>query len=1533
VNKSAWDDIATLFHNAREYEGLQRIAYLESMEPKLRREVESLLNANESEGPLDHLQRDLIEATISMPAAVTLTGTQISQYLIGDMLGNGGMGAVYRAEDQRLGRTVALKFLLPHLTNETNAKQRFVHEAQAAARLEHPNICTILEVGESPTGAMFIAMPLYEGMSLRERLKRGPLPLEEIIDYARQICSGLTKAHEQGIVHRDIKPENIFVTGDGVLKILDFGIAKLSTAGVTGTGVMLGTLAYMSPEQARGGAIDHRSDIWSLGAMLYEMACGQAPFRRDNPAAMVHAVVNEVPSPLSTFWPDAPTALNSIVQRALEKSAIDRFQAIPEMGSALAELLNAGAETGEIARSSPAILPEGERRLATILVTHIHDYDAIVENASPIELEAFQEQMHQLVRECVARHGGVVNQASGAEIISLFGVPTTHEDDVVRAVRAARAIAKAASSQGSLQSGIDSGHVVVQPSKTEDERYRLVGSTLHTATRIAEDAGPSEVLVTPGCLRGILPFYAVEQAGTIRLKGGKSCDQHRILGKTGRKTRLEATDSHRLTQYTGRNAECEILSQRYRQAMTGTGQFVSVVGEAGLGKSRFIHEFSNSLDSNTVTVLLGSCQSFAEQTAYYPFTDILRTILGLPKGPATEVQIGAARTRLSKLDDDLVDYFPYLLQALSIENDEYSLPSELRSESLRATISESVASLIICLTAERPVVLLFEDWHWVDAASADVLQQLVRFAPSHAILMVLTHRPGLRFELGTHTLHTEIQLPPLDIEESSTVLHSLLHTTDVPEDLERLIHERSGGNPFFLEEICESLLEQGMLRLNDDQTFEIATTEEFKIPDTVQGVIRARLDCMNRDDREVLCFASVIGRDFDEDILAHVYHGQAHISESLERLCLAGLIQPIKVVPRPRYRFKHALTQDVTYESLLTHLRQELHGLVGDAIVALRSTLLDNHFPQLALHFAKAERWIEAAEHGLESGKRAWRLTEFQESLKQLNSTEDWVMRIEDTAARHRLLIPLLLRKERAYELFGARGLQHEAIDRILEILDPKSDKQDLVEVYIRLGDIHTSNREFPAAENLFNKVLTLCDELGDEPRRRKTMRSLGLMMWHADRPNEAIEVMQTAVAADRISGESHHLIMDLVNLSTVYRGTNDLESCRAVLSEAEGIALKTNDLYGLSYAKHNTALVMRQEGRLEEAIEILLSLLEDGKITNALPQQQGFHLLTCANIYLQLGRTDDALASWERGVDIMRRAQHIEGLSRTLVTFAEVELGLNRPVEARDHLIEAKAVSEHFDKTELRTNIFYNLGLAHAALQEYPDAIAAWGRARTLCRQQTNKLLELNVVTAMAQATRELVPEASVALQYYGDAVDLAGEVGDWKQQGTLYNTMGIIEWQRAEYVAALSAYQAALIAFEQCSYLKGKGLALSSVGVTLHKLKRTDAATQLKAAVAFNQEHGHRKLEGLSLAALGDVHAETGHPREAIAMYNQSLSIRHEIHDRLGEAWMLHNLARVHSQMDALDRTRDFVTAARKIATELDNPELLAAIRKILN
>ena len=238
-----------------------------------------------------------------------MIGQTVSHYRIVDKLGEGGMGVVYKAEDTALQRTVALKFLPPELTRDTDAKQRFLHEARAAARLDHPNICTVYEVGEAE-GQLFLAMACYEGMTLREKLQEGPLPWAEATALAMQAAAGLSEAHAHGIVHRDIKPANLFLTSKEQLKILDFGLAKLSGASVlTKDGSTLGTAAYMAPEQVRGEAADARSDLWSLGVVLYEMVTGRPPFQGEYAQAVMYGIVNEDPFPMDRTGAESPAAV------------------------------------------------------------------------------------------------------------------------------------------------------------------------------------------------------------------------------------------------------------------------------------------------------------------------------------------------------------------------------------------------------------------------------------------------------------------------------------------------------------------------------------------------------------------------------------------------------------------------------------------------------------------------------------------------------------------------------------------------------------------------------------------------------------------------------------------------------------------------------------------------------------------------------------------------------------------------------------------------------------------------------------------------------------------------------------------------------------------------------------------------------------------------------------------------------------------------------------------------------------------------
>jgi serine/threonine protein kinase/Flp pilus assembly protein TadD len=278
-----------------------------------------------------------------------MIGKTISHYRIVEEIGRGGMGTVYKAEDIRLKRTVALKFLPPELTRDPEAKSRFIREAQAASSLEHPNICTIHEIGETRDGQLFIVMSFYEGHTLRDKIKEKRCPKEEIVEVALQIAEGLCKAHENGIVHRDIKPENIFLTNDGYIKILDFGLAKLTgQAQVTRDISTLGTVAYMSPEQIKGEAADQRSDIWGLGVVLYEMCAGELPFKGDYEQAIIYSILNEESQPPASLSTSSMGILYQVISKCLKKDKDERYNDLSELIKDLKkhELLTNKTDTG-----------------------------------------------------------------------------------------------------------------------------------------------------------------------------------------------------------------------------------------------------------------------------------------------------------------------------------------------------------------------------------------------------------------------------------------------------------------------------------------------------------------------------------------------------------------------------------------------------------------------------------------------------------------------------------------------------------------------------------------------------------------------------------------------------------------------------------------------------------------------------------------------------------------------------------------------------------------------------------------------------------------------------------------------------------------------------------------------------------------------------------------------------------------------------------------------------------------------------------
>lgn len=372
MSRERWRRLEAALDEALDLDGEARERLLDRIgaeDPSLRHDLERLLHAEASAPPLlegqaldhaDALLRAEREASAPLSASV---GRSIGPYRLVREIGRGGMGTVYEAHHRRLRRGVALKFLPPHLADDEHARERFVDEARAAASLDHPNVCTVHDIVESNDGRLYIAMALYEGETLRDRLARGPLRPIEAADIARQIASGLRAAHAKGVIHRDVKPSNVMLLPDGPLKVLDFGLAKLAeSVHVTKTGVRMGTVAYMSPEQIRGDEIDHRTDVWSLGALVHEMLTGERAFRGEREWAVLDAILHTDPVPVSSLREDVPRAWDVVVRRALAKDPARRFQDMDAYLDALDHALAEPHATAPVDQSTSVAASTGGAR-------------------------------------------------------------------------------------------------------------------------------------------------------------------------------------------------------------------------------------------------------------------------------------------------------------------------------------------------------------------------------------------------------------------------------------------------------------------------------------------------------------------------------------------------------------------------------------------------------------------------------------------------------------------------------------------------------------------------------------------------------------------------------------------------------------------------------------------------------------------------------------------------------------------------------------------------------------------------------------------------------------------------------------------------------------------------------------------------------------------------------------------------------------------------------------------------------------------
>lgn len=1520
----------------------EREIFLERIgDPRVAHEVKALLAAHEAVGAVDRLAGapDVGDASGIRP------GLAAGQYEIQEQLGVGGMGAVYRALDTKLGRAVALKFLPRHLGFDGSSKQRFLLEAQAAASLDHSNVCTIHEIGETSQGRMFISMPCYDGETIKRCLERGPLPLADALEVALQAARGLARAHQNGIVHRDIKPANLMRTRDGTIKILDFGLAKVADVHLTSGGLIMGTAPYMSPEQAAGDPIDHRTDLWSLGVVLHEMVTGRRPFDGEHVEGILAAILTEDP-PAAARDVGVGMIINRIVASLLAKPLTDRCASAGELIPLLEEAIamergdpDAPAlDTATPSDAHDSLPPEGERRQATVIVSRLTDYSTLLEAADADELEAALARFWETAHEIVGRHGGVVNRFGDEELVCLFGLPAVHEDDYVRATRAAfelharlpsgRIGAAGASVAFDMRTGISSGVLVVQRPTGTHRRYKIAGEPIEMATHLAVHAAPGHILVGPESNRLVAPYFETETADAIpALDRGERLRPFRIVRAAEPATRLEASARTGLTMFCGREVEATSLVQSLQRAADGVGQFVTIVGDAGVGKSRLLYEFARSQRANDTQILRGRCHA-GGTLPYQPFVEVLRNLLEL--GPASDgfPEADDVAMRMLALGPELEDFVPLYLHLLSMDSARFPLPTHFRGEHFRPAMREALSAILAVRAEKQLTVLLLEDWHWADRASHEALHHLIETATQARLLIVTTYRPGHRVTWSDDMPHTSIHLGPLQANDAERMMRSVFDVDELPPEVTEALHERAGGNPFFLEELCFTLREQRLLRVAEGRVSLAGGLHDLHLPATVQGVIRTRLDSLDSDAREIIRLAAVVGRDFARAILDRVLQTPAYLDRSLERLKELGIIQRTRVVPDPAFRFKHALTQEVAYDTLLQHQRRALHGRVGSALEELCSEQTMELAERLADHFSRAEEWSKAVRYGLAAAHKAQALSEFADALAMLERVEEWTLKIRDDTERQGQLIESLLRQERICETLAQRQRQQEILSRLLLLLEPDEGGSLVAEVYRRQGDLYVLRHQFDAARNALERAIAISRKLEDLQAERNAVVSLGLACWHEDRPDDALPYLERALAMDRARGARDAMMTDLMNLGQILRNMGDYDRAEAILQEASDLLEQVDvDIGKRVLLLQITAQLHRFRGDYKQSLEII-DVTQRMVEANHLPIQLCFQLNLRAGTLCQMGRIEEGLELYSQIVEVARKARHAEGAAQATRITGEILDSLGRHDEALVSLSEA---ADLFVQTEDRGSealMRSRIAIIHERAGRFDEAERAWSMTRDLYRRLRHRCDEAHALEGLARVLRDGRRDIAGARDLLVQALELVCDVDDPTREAALRNVAGNTAWEAGAYVEALAHFERALDLFRRLDHTQGIGLAMNSLGATLVRLgRREDGRRQLEEAIAYNADAGELLLQGYGLSALGDVLYDGGDFDSAERCFRDSLAIRRTIGDRRGEGWMLERLARLADARGDFDDAIRLRQEARHIADDIGEADLLEA------
>jgi class 3 adenylate cyclase/tetratricopeptide (TPR) repeat protein len=1041
-------------------------------------------------------------------------------------------------------------------------------------------------------------------------------------------------------------------------------------------------------------------------------------------------------------------------------------------------------EIAIIAEATDSAVVEGERKTVTALFADIKGSTEMMESLDPEQARAIVDPALKLMIEAVHRYDGYVVQSTGDGIFALFGAPVAHEDHSQRALYAAlrmhedlrRYSAKLVGDGGSpIQGriGINTGEVVVRMLETErgHAEYTPIGHSTNLAARMQTAAPVGSIAVTDATRRLCEGYFTLRALGVTRVKGlSEPINVYEVTGLGPLRTRLQRAAARGLTKFVGRKREMDALHHALEQVKTGHGQVVAVMADPGVGKSRLFYEFK-ALSHSGCIALEAYSVSHGKASAYLPVTELLRAYFEITSDDDDRKRRERILGKVLGLDRTLEDTLPYLYSLFGISEAGDSL-AQMDPQIRRRRAQEAIKRILLRESLNQPLIVIFEDLHWIDGETQALLNLLVDAIASARILLLVDYRPEYRHDWGGRTHYTQLRLDPLGRESAREMVSALLGNKPELEPLRRLIGDKTEGNPFFVEEMVQALFEQGVLIRNGYVKL-MQPLSDIGIPSSIQAVLASRIDRLPPTEKELLQTLAVIGREFTLPLIRRMTGAsEAEVEHMLSGLQSGEFIYEQPAFPDPEYSFKHALTQEVAYNSVLVERRKLLHERAGAAMEALYEGRLDDHLSELARNYQRSGNTVKALEYLQRAGQQAIARSSHAEGVALLTSALELLKTRPETPERMHQELAVQLGLGAA--LSAVKGLAApevgQAFDRASELCGLIGTTPQLFAVLVGLASFYTIRAEIGRGYELTQQLLTIAENERDAVLLAQAHGILGSTLWWMGEFVSAQEHLEHAISlydsAHRKSpiniwGDPGVMSLSAAAVSQLCLGYPDqaLERNREALTLAHNLAhpWSLNLALGVSGLVH---FLLRDADRtLALANEANRLATEHG-----LQQLSGGQGAFRGGALIAMNQAEEGIAQVLQGLAALRVSGAILPETGALASLGDGYGKLGRVAEGLAAVADGLAACERTGARSYEAELYRIKGVLllkqdHESASKVEEAEACFRHAIDVARRQQAKWWELHTTVSL---TRLLMKQSR-----RDEARAMLAEVYNWFTEG----------------------------------------------------------------------------------------------------------------------------------------------------------------------